>query len=211
MHYAAIVIRHSETGDIAGVVFIKVVFHPWTRIKKLHSIVTVFRGKWRNITDISKHKFLQYRQTEHRFVFSNGWVWRNGEVRMLRGSEGTLQIYLNINCYSTARQNTVLFSVTTTCFGLTRLSLSHLYKIFHNIVQCSENCAFCVDPKLLALWTLNSIQIVWLVMCWFVIVCKLFFEKWNIFSVVLISTCYDQEGNKLERQKILMFLYRINL
>jgi hypothetical protein len=124
------------------------------------------KGKWRNITDIPKHKLLQYRQTEQRFVFSNGWVWRNVEVRMLRGSEGTLQIYLNTNCYSTVRQNTVLFSVMTTCFGLTRPSLSHLYKNCNNIVQCSANCACCVDPTWLALCTLNCIQTVWLVMHW---------------------------------------------
>jgi hypothetical protein len=42
-------------------------------------------------------------------------VWRSGEVRMLNGSEGTLQIYLNTNCYSTDRQNNVLFSVMDVC------------------------------------------------------------------------------------------------
>jgi hypothetical protein len=31
----------------------------------------MLRGTWSNITDIPKHKLLQYRQTEQRFVFSN--------------------------------------------------------------------------------------------------------------------------------------------
>jgi hypothetical protein len=34
------------------------------------------KGKWRNITDIPKHKLLQYRQTEHRFVFSNDHMFQ---------------------------------------------------------------------------------------------------------------------------------------
>ena len=42
------------------------------------------------------------------------------------GSEGTLQIYLNINCYSTVKQDNVLCSVMTTFFGVTGPSLSHI-------------------------------------------------------------------------------------
>jgi hypothetical protein len=34
---------------------------------------------------------------------------------MLRGSDGTLQIYRNINCYSTVSQNNVLYSVMDGC------------------------------------------------------------------------------------------------
>jgi len=61
------------------------------------------------------------------------------------GSEGTLQIYLNINCYSTVKQNNVLCSVMTTCFGVTRPSLSNIQSNCDNIVQCSANCACYVD------------------------------------------------------------------
>ena len=42
MHYTLIVIRHSETGDLACVIFIKIVFFPWWRTDKLHCIFTVF-------------------------------------------------------------------------------------------------------------------------------------------------------------------------
>jgi hypothetical protein len=42
-------------------------------------------GKWRNITDIPKHKLLQYRQTEQRFVFSNDdmFLFKNIIIRPL--------------------------------------------------------------------------------------------------------------------------------
>jgi len=42
-----------------------------------------------------------------------------------------------------------------------------------NIVQKNANCACYVDPTWLALCTLNCIDIVWFVMLWEVILCKL--------------------------------------
>ena len=42
MHYTTIVIQHSETGDCACVIFIKIVFIPWWRTEKLLCIFTVF-------------------------------------------------------------------------------------------------------------------------------------------------------------------------
>jgi hypothetical protein len=66
-------------------------------------------------------------------------------VRMLRGSEGTLQICLDINCYNIVKQNNGLYSVMT-CYGLTRPSLNHLRKNFNNIVQHSANCVCYVGP-----------------------------------------------------------------
>jgi hypothetical protein len=42
MHYTIIVIRHSEIGDCACVIFIKIVLFPWWRTDKLHCIFTEF-------------------------------------------------------------------------------------------------------------------------------------------------------------------------
>jgi len=42
MHYTTIVIRHSETCDLACWVFIEIVFHPCWRTDNLHCIFTVF-------------------------------------------------------------------------------------------------------------------------------------------------------------------------
>jgi hypothetical protein len=66
-------------------------------------------------------------------------------VKMLRGSEGTLQICVDLNCYNTVKHNNVFYSVMTTCFGLTRPSLYFLCKNFNNIVQYSAKCACYVE------------------------------------------------------------------
>jgi hypothetical protein len=48
MHYTAIVIRHSETGDLSCWEHVKVAFHPWWRTYKFRCIFTVFTGPHNN-------------------------------------------------------------------------------------------------------------------------------------------------------------------
>jgi len=63
------------------------------------------------------------------------------------GSEGTLQIYLNINCYSSIKQNNVLYSVFSNDheFWCNKTVVKSPSKKSNNIVQYSANCACYMD------------------------------------------------------------------
>jgi hypothetical protein len=167
MHYTTKVIRQSKTGDKGCWVYKKIVFHPWRRTKKLHCVYLLYslnhtitfywplcflkviifllcnRQGWRSdVKCLAKARIWCLDKTDY---ISHVVIMDECE-EMVKwgcwgGSEGTLQICLNINCYNTVKQNYVLYSVMTTCFGLKRTLSGHHYKHCANKVQYRANCA----------------------------------------------------------------------